>query len=63
MADLFNQDFQDFIEALNREAVEYMLVGGYLIHLIQATVFILFIDAQKSDPEDDELSCFFYVPN
>lgn len=28
MADLFNQDFQDFIEALNMEAVEYILIGG-----------------------------------
>lgn len=33
MADLFNQDFQDFIEALNKEAVEYILVGGYAVIL------------------------------
>jgi hypothetical protein len=33
MADLFNRDFQDFIEALNNEAVEYILVGGYAVIL------------------------------
>lgn len=33
MADLFNQDFQDFIEALNMAVVEYILVGGYAVIL------------------------------
>ncbi len=33
MADLFNQDFQDFIESLNKAAVEYILVGGYAVIL------------------------------
>jgi len=33
MADLFNRDFLDFIEALNNEAVEYILVGGYAVIL------------------------------
>ena len=33
MADLFNQDFQDFIEALNKATVEYILVGGYAVIL------------------------------
>jgi CRISPR/Cas system-associated endonuclease Cas3-HD len=33
MADLFNQDFQDYIEVLNKAAVEYMLVGGYAVIL------------------------------
>lgn len=33
MADLFNRDFQDFIEALNKAAVEYILVGGYAVIL------------------------------
>lgn len=33
MADLFNQDFQDFIEALNKASVEYILVGGYAVIL------------------------------
>lgn len=33
MANLFNQDFQDFIEALNKTGVEYILVGGYAVIL------------------------------
>ncbi len=33
MADLFNQDFMDFIDALNKAQVEYMLVGGYAVIL------------------------------
>ncbi len=33
MADLFNQDFQNFIAALNKAAVEYILVGGYAVIL------------------------------
>ncbi len=31
MSNLFNQDFQDFIEALNKANVEYILVGGYSV--------------------------------
>ena len=33
MADLFNQDFQDFIDSLNKSKVEYILVGGYAVVL------------------------------
>jgi len=33
MADLFNQDFQDFIDALNKADVEYILAGGYAVIL------------------------------
>ena len=33
MADIFNEDFQDFIESLNRAEVEYLLVGGYAVIL------------------------------
>ena len=28
---IFNEDFQDFIELLNKHDVEYMLVGGYAV--------------------------------
>lgn len=31
MSNLFNQDFQDFIAALNTANVEYILVGGYSV--------------------------------
>ena len=33
MADLFNLDFLDFIDALNNASVEYILVGGYAVIL------------------------------
>lgn len=31
MGNVFNQDFRDFIEALNEANVEYVLVGGYAV--------------------------------
>jgi len=31
MADLFNEDFQDFTESLNKSSVEYILAGGYAV--------------------------------
>jgi len=33
MATVFNRDFRDFIQALNDNTVEYMLVGGYAVIL------------------------------
>ena len=33
MANLFNQDFQDFIQALNINDVKYILVGRYAVIL------------------------------
>lgn len=33
MANLFNKDFQDFIQALNKNNVRYILVGGYAVIL------------------------------
>ena len=33
MADLFNEDFLDFINVLNKAEVEYILVGGYAVIL------------------------------
>lgn len=33
MANLFNQDFQDFIQAFNCNDVKYILVGGYAVIL------------------------------
>ena len=34
MSDIFNQNFQEFIQCLNESEVDYMLVGGYatIIH-------------------------------
>jgi hypothetical protein len=31
--DIFNEDFADFIQCLNKHQVEYMLVGGYAVIL------------------------------
>ena len=33
MANIFNDDFRDFIDALNKYEVEYLLVGGYAVIL------------------------------
>jgi hypothetical protein len=33
MADLFNIDFIDFLEAFSNNKVEYLLVGGYAVIL------------------------------
>lgn len=33
MANIFNQDFRDFLQALNENKVEYLLVGGYAVIL------------------------------
>lgn len=33
MANIFNDDFRDFIQALNDNKVEYILVGGYAVIL------------------------------
>jgi hypothetical protein len=33
MGNIFNQDFRDFLSALNQEEVRYILVGGYSVIL------------------------------
>ena len=33
MPNIFNQDFRDFIDALNKNEVRYLLVGGYAVIL------------------------------
>lgn len=33
MSNIFNEDFRDFIDALNKQDVEYMIVGGYAVIL------------------------------
>src|SRR5579862_817627 len=33
MSNIFNDDFRDFIQALNNNKVEYLLVGGYAVIL------------------------------
>ena len=33
MANIFNEDFRDFISALNNNSVKYILVGGFAVIL------------------------------
>jgi hypothetical protein len=33
MANIFNEDFREFIQALNTYSVDYLLVGGYSVIL------------------------------
>lgn len=33
MGNIFNQDFRDFLQALNNNGVDYLLVGGYAVIL------------------------------
>ncbi len=33
MGNIFNEDFRDFVMALNAQQVKYMLVGGYSVIL------------------------------
>ena len=33
MPNIFNDDFRDFIDSLNKNEVEYILVGGYAVIL------------------------------
>lgn len=33
MGTIFNSDFRDFIQALNNQHVQYILVGGYAVIL------------------------------
>jgi hypothetical protein len=33
MANIFNDDFRDFLEIINKKEVEYILVGGYSVIL------------------------------
>ncbi|WP_315823973.1 hypothetical protein [Paraflavitalea speifideaquila] len=33
MGNIFNDDFRDFIQAMNNHNVEYILVGGYAVIL------------------------------
>ncbi len=34
MVNIFNEDFRDFISALNDNGVKYILVGGYSVILL-----------------------------
>ena len=33
MSNIFNDDFQDFLQAFNKREVKYLLIGGYSVIL------------------------------
>ncbi len=33
MGNIFNEDFRDFLKALNKQEVRYLLVGGFAVIL------------------------------
>jgi hypothetical protein len=40
MGTIFNDDFRDFIQAMNNHNVEYILVGGYAVILHGPTLLL-----------------------
>lgn len=63
MADLFNQDFLDFIDALNKAEVEYILVGGYavILHGFSRTTGDLDVWVKKSIPNYGKLKKAYQI--
>lgn len=51
MGNIFNTDFRDFITALNKNAVKYILVGGYsvILHGYPRTTGDMDIWVERSD--------------
>ena len=63
MANIFNQDFRDFIEALNHFEVEYILVGGYsvILHGYSRTTGDLDIWVKQTASNYERLKKAFYL--
>lgn len=61
MNNIFNQDFQDFINALNKNKVKYILVGGYsvILHGYSRNTGDLDLWVQKSKANYDQLQLAF----
>ena len=61
MGDLFNEDFQDFLKALNQAEVEYLLVGGYavILHGYSRTTGDMDIWVNRSQPNYQKLALAF----
>ncbi len=62
MANLFNPDFQDFVESLRKRDVRYVLVGGYsvILHGYNRTTGDMDILVEKSVENYTQLSKAFY---
>ncbi len=62
MGNIFNEDFQDFIQALNKHKVEYILVGGYsvILHGYNRTTGDIDIWVNKTKENYIKISNAFY---
>ena len=62
MANIFNDDFQDFINCLEKSKVKYILVGGYsvVLHGYPRTTGDLDIWVEKSASNYNLLTIAFY---
>lgn len=63
MANIFNQDFRDFISAFNNENVRYILVGGYsvILHGYSRTTGDMDIWVERSPENYERISKAFSV--
>jgi predicted nucleotidyltransferase len=62
MANIFNADFRDFLEALHQWQVHYILVGGYsvILHGYSRTTGDMDIWVEKTRTNYDRLANAFY---
>ncbi len=63
MGNIFNEDFSDFIQALNKTGVEYILVGGYsvIIHGYNRTTGDMDIWVNKTESNYNKLLTAFAI--
>jgi hypothetical protein len=63
MANLFNEDFQDFLRALWQHEVRYVLVGGYwvILHGYSRTTGDLDLWVEKSAANNERLTKAFFT--
>lgn len=63
MANIFNEDFRDFIHALNQSGVKYILVGGYsvIIHGYNRTTGDMDIWVNKTENNYEKLVKAFAI--
>jgi hypothetical protein len=61
MANIFNNDFRDFISALNTQTVKYILVGGYsvILHGYPRTTGDMDIWVERTAENYQKIKCAF----
>lgn len=62
MNNVFNEDFQDFLKAFNKNEVKYLLVGGYsvIIYGYSRTTGDLVLWVEKSKENYNRIASSFY---